>query len=247
MSSPSPVPDTVTVTMTSCGRLDLLQQTLDSFRRHNPGGRYIISEDSADPEVIAAVRAMAPDAQVLYAETRTGLMASLDRLFSAVGTPYIFHLEDDWLCDGPVDWETAMQGLERPGVAQVCVRVFDEIRPKWRKHSTPFQIGGHQFAHMHADAHPEFFGWSPNPGLFRTDIYHRYKPFHGVTPDQMSARIKRDNQTMAFLLPGIAHHIGGGRNIHDPTEPPRPKSKIGKFMRGFRKKLYYIGLRKTPY
>lgn len=242
-----PIPDTVTVTITSCGRLDLLDRTLQTFRRYNTGGRYIVSEDSADPEIIARVSEMLPQAKIVYETARTGLMASLDRLYSAVETPYVFHLEDDWASDGPVDWDLAMQGLERPQVAQVCLRAFDEIRPKWRKHSTPFEIAGHTFAHMHADAHPEFFGWSPNPGLFRIELYHRFKPFVGVTPDQLSAKVKRGGETMAFLLPGTLRHIGSGRNVHDPTEPPRPKSKWGKFVRGFKKNLYYIGLRQTPY
>ena len=43
----------VTFVLTSCGRLDLLEQTLNSFLRYNnyPIERYIIVEDSADIEV----------------------------------------------------------------------------------------------------------------------------------------------------------------------------------------------------
>jgi hypothetical protein len=52
---------------------------------------------------------------------------------------------------------------------------------------------------------------------------------------------------MAFLLPGVARHIGQERNVTDPTMPARPKSRLGKWLRGIKKKLYYLGLRKEPF
>ena len=245
---PVAIPDSVTVTITSCGRLDLLEKTLAAWRAYHSGGRYLVSEDSGDETVIAKVREMMPEATVLTGAGRTGLMASLDRLYSAVETPYIFNLEDDWVIDAPVDWQTAIKALERPGVSQVCVRAFDEIRAKWRRKSEPFEVDGHQMAHMDADAHVEFFGWSPNPGLFKTELYQRFKPFNRVLPDQMSALIKKEaHVTMAFLLPGVARHIGGGRNVTDPTMPARPKNRLAKWSRRIKKQMYYWGLRKTPY
>lgn len=43
----------ITFVLTSCGRNDLLEKTLDSFFKWNtyPIERYIISEDSVDPKV----------------------------------------------------------------------------------------------------------------------------------------------------------------------------------------------------
>ena len=43
----------VTFLITSCGRLDLLERTIDSFLKFNqcPIERYIITEDSADPKI----------------------------------------------------------------------------------------------------------------------------------------------------------------------------------------------------
>ena len=48
--------DKITFILTSCGRLDLLERTLDSFFKFNTAEieRYIITEDSADPEVFKA-------------------------------------------------------------------------------------------------------------------------------------------------------------------------------------------------
>jgi hypothetical protein len=241
------VPDDVTVCLTSCGRPDLLKRTLDSFGRFNPGGHIIISEDCADPAIIAEIAAAHPTTTILSGAERLGQMRSIDRLFSAVKTPYLFHLEDDWLFDGPVNWKAAVALLARDEVANVSVRAFAEIKEKYRRRSDALNLDGADFRLMHRDAHPEFFGWSNNPGLMRTALYHAYAPFGRMRHDQMSALIKRDGRFEAYFVPGVAHHIGQHRNVKDPTTPPRPTSKGAKWLRWAKKRLYYAGLRKEPF
>ena len=160
-----PVPDDVTVCVTSCARLDLLAETMRSFRAFNPGSLTIISEESADAAVVAAIEAAYPDALVLSGRERIGQMRSIDRMFPLVETTYLFHLEDDWAFEGPVDW-SALRALmaTRADVANICVRDFDKIKPKYRVRSDPVQCGGASFRVMRLDAHPEFFGWSTAPG-----------------------------------------------------------------------------------
>lgn len=242
------VPAEVTVCLTSCGRPDLLKRTLDSFCRFNPGGDIVISEDCADPAVIAEIAAAHPDVAILSGPERLGQMRSIDRLFSVVKTPYLFHLEDDWLFDGPVNWKAAIALLAaRDEVANVAVRDFSEIKEKYRIRSDALALAGADFRLMHRDAHPEFFGWSNGPGLMRTALYHAYAPFGRMRHDQMSALIKREGRREAYWVPGVAHHIGQQRNVKDPTTPPRPTSKAAKWLRWAKKRLYYAGLRKEPF
>jgi hypothetical protein len=250
--SPEPkgtaVPDEVTVCLTSCGRPDLLARTLESFDRFNRGGKLVISEDCADPAVIAAIAAAHPAATILSGPERLGQMRSIDRLFSVVETPYLFHLEDDWLFEAPVDWKAAIALLAaRDDVANVAVRDFAEIKQKYRNRSDGLTLAGADFRLMRRDAHPEFFGWSNGPGLMRTALYHAYAPFGRMRHDQMSALIKRDGRREAYLVPGVARHIGQHRNVRDPTTPPRPTSKAAKWLRWAKKRLYYAGLRKEPF
>ncbi len=242
------IPDDVTICITSCGRLDLLERTLSSFRAYNLGGTYLLSEDSTNPEIINKVSETYPEMKVLSGPDRLGLMGSIDRLYSAVETPYIFHLEDDWTFDGPIHWEAAKACLEtRPDVANVSLRAFDEIKDKFRRASDPIQIHGQEFRIMRANAHPEFFGWSSNPGLIHKDLYKAYAPFARLMHDQMSGLIKNEGRTLAYLLPGVGRHIGQGRNVTDPMMPARPKSRPAKWLRAIKKKLYYMGLRKDPF
>ena len=242
------IPDTVTVCISSCGRLDLLAETLVSFRAFNEGGRYLISEDSTDLAVIEAAKAAYPDMTVLSGPERLGLMGSIDRLYAQVTTPYLFHLEDDWTFDGPIDWAAAItMREERDDVAHVCVRDIAEIKDKYRTRSDLVTLDGRDFRIMQVRSHPEFFAWSSNPGLMAVSTYQTYAPFARLLHDQMSGRMKRDGLRQAFLLPGVARHIGQGRNVVDPTMPARPKSRPQKWLRALKKRMYYAGLRKDPF
>ncbi len=173
------IPDSVTICITSCGRLDLLGKTLASFQEHNSGGRYLLSEDSADPAVIAAVKEAYPSFTVLSGDKRLGLMGSIDRLYSAAETPYIFHLEDDWEFEGPFDWAAAIAALDRDDVANVCVKAYDIVKPRYRAQSRGFEAGGAEFRIVDPNAHPEFFGWSSNPGLIKKELYLKHAPSAG--------------------------------------------------------------------
>jgi hypothetical protein len=242
------IPDSVTVCITSCARLDLLAKTVSSFRRFNRGGRFILSEDSTDAITIETLKQTYPDMLVLSGSDRLGLMGSIDRLYSTATTPYLFHLEDDWEFDGPVDWWAAIELLEtRDDVANVSVRAIEEIKDKYRVRSDEVEFGSAAFRVMRSDAHPEFFGWSSNPGLIKRTLYQQYAPFKRMLHDQMSGLIKSEGRTVAYLLPGVARHIGQERTVTDPAMPARPTSRIQKLLRSAKKQLYYAGWRKSPY
>ncbi len=90
----------VAVVLTSCGRFDLLAQTLNSFFEYNthPIRQFILVEDSGDD----AVRDSIPheyrnQVDLIVNQPRVGQIASIDKAYQKVETDYIFHCEDDWL------------------------------------------------------------------------------------------------------------------------------------------------------
>jgi hypothetical protein len=219
-TSPMPVPDDVTVCITSCGRRDLLKRTLDSFRRHHSGGRLLISEDSGDAGMLAWLRDNIPDAVVLHDGERRGQMGSVDRLYARVETPYIFHLEDDWAFDGPVDFAAAKAALEKyPDLSIVCVRRYAELKQAHRRSSRGFREGGAVLRVMNPAAHADWYGWTANPGLLKRAFWEKYQPFARYKHDELSALAKGEGRYVAFLLPGVARHIGAGRHATDPFQP----------------------------
>ncbi len=84
--------------LTSCGRFDLLAECLSSFLTHNDAyvSRYIVIEDSGDTTIAERVRKFDLPIEVLINDPPQGQIASIDRAYTSITTPYIFHCEDDW-------------------------------------------------------------------------------------------------------------------------------------------------------
>ena len=79
----------VTLVLTSCGRFDLLEETLVSLEAAEPGGfaRKIIVEDSADEAMAAKIRARFPDHELIFNQPNIGQMRAIDRAYERVETP----------------------------------------------------------------------------------------------------------------------------------------------------------------
>jgi len=92
----------ITFVLTSCGRIDLLQKTLDSFFAMNTASieRFIITEDSGDEKIFDACKELnsryGNRIEFLFNRPKLGQTKSIDLAYSTISTPYIFHCEDDW-------------------------------------------------------------------------------------------------------------------------------------------------------
>lgn len=88
----------VTVIFTSFNRLDLLKITTDSFNKMNtyPVKEKIIIDDSGISSVHEQIKRDYPDYKLILNPTNIGLIESIDKVYSEVTTPYVFHSEDDF-------------------------------------------------------------------------------------------------------------------------------------------------------
>ena len=91
-------PSDTTFVLTSCGRFDLLAETMLTFLACNaaPIARYLIVEDSGDASVRDVLGGLDIAIEFLVNDPPRGQMASIDRAYAKVDTPYVFHCEDDW-------------------------------------------------------------------------------------------------------------------------------------------------------
>lgn len=92
----------ISVTLTHYRRLDLLNQTMESFLRTNkyPIDEFFIIDDSGDSYYSDYINNKYGDvATILCNEQNLGQRKSLDILFNACKNEYIFHLEEDWIFD----------------------------------------------------------------------------------------------------------------------------------------------------
>jgi len=94
----------VTVVLTSCGRLDLLTRTIESFNKFNtyPITKFLLIDDSGDKKFkeeankILSSLLKEYDYSLIFNKKRQGQIKSIDYAYNLVETQYIFHLEDDW-------------------------------------------------------------------------------------------------------------------------------------------------------
>ena len=115
----------VTLVVTSCGRPDLLERTLESFFALNEyplAGTIIIEDGPANPPVFPV-----PDLTYLANGVRIGQVNSIDRAYSLVQTPYVLHWEDDWETYRGGFIEPSLEILERySDILQVWIRAHDD-------------------------------------------------------------------------------------------------------------------------
>lgn len=88
----------ITFVLTSCGRFDLLAETMVTFLEHNtaPIARWIVVEDSGNDNVRTVLGGVDAPLEFLVNDPPVGQIRSIDRAYALVDTPYVFHCEDDW-------------------------------------------------------------------------------------------------------------------------------------------------------
>jgi hypothetical protein len=192
----------VAFVLTSCGRWDLLEKTLDSFLECNtyPIKDYIIVEDSGNKDIVERIKSKYPFVQILENEIPIGQLKSIDKAYSAVTTPYIFHCEDDWFFHTEGDFiKESIDILESsPACLQVWLR-DNEDNP-----------------HKSYDVVPEWEGWngfSFNPGLRRLSDYGLIRPYSQYKDERAIDQKYKSLGYYSKILPKTyCYHIGYNRS-----------------------------------
>jgi len=212
----------ITFVVTSAGRFDLLEVTLDSFFEYNtaPIARYVLTEDRGGKSVIEMLQKYPAEFDVFVNDPPIGAFKSIDRVYGTITTPYIFHCEDDWRFFRSGFIEESMVLLDacshismvlnrRRGQTPMSDRIYQgEVQ----------QYQGIKFRCAPMLAHPHWLGYSFNPGLRRLSDYRKMGSFGrwGVEIDA-SIYFKRQGMTMATLEDPACETIGQGRHISDPA------------------------------
>lgn len=116
----------ITFVLTSCGRINLLKQTIDSFLKYNtyPIREYYIIDDSADKKKQKTIEEMfGHKFKIITNDNNIGLIKSIDRVYALVKTKYIFHCEDDWIFYRPNFIEDSLKVIEfDPKISYLSLR-----------------------------------------------------------------------------------------------------------------------------
>src|SRR4030042_2403288 len=180
----------VTATITSCGRFDLLQKTIESFLMTSGTGVNIkIYDDSADKEEQQKIIQAYGDTLDLYlGEKRMGQAWALDFLYSKVDTYWLFHMEDDWefLDTGYLqDSATILWNYPQIMVCGLAIRpeYFELEAATKPKYLHGIKVWDHSKWRI-SENHGWWYGWIGSPNLKRTSDVRSLPKFLSVPSEE---------------------------------------------------------------
>jgi len=218
--------DAITFVITSCDRFDLLEQCLASFLRYNTAdiSRYLIIEDSGKSGVRSVVEQFNIPVDVIVNQPPLGQIASIDRAYQTIDTPYIFHCEDDWRFFRSVFMEESLVLLKHdPSISTVLCRRPGQLETHDRIFSAPLRIyKGIEYRKPKVWSEPHWLGYSFNPGLRRLSDYKRIGSF-AKWGHEMHASIffKKHGMTVSQLETPACETSGAERRL------PKQKPELG--------------------
>lgn len=116
----------VTTVITSFNRFELLTQCVCSLEKYFKG-EIIIIEDSANAEMQEKVVEQFSHHTLILNEQNIGLIKSIDKAYSYVETPYVFHSEDDYYFLEPGFIEDSVAVLDSdPKLNMVWIKGIEE-------------------------------------------------------------------------------------------------------------------------
>jgi hypothetical protein len=226
-----------TVVLTSCGRFDLLEDTVVSFAKHYDVERIIVAEDSGDASAALAFAARHPIVDMRVNTPRLGQMKSIDKLYSEIKTPFVIHLEDDWHFERGCDLDRLANILDARCDFTVLVSCYREYPTRYDRRAERTKILGVPLKVFPLDVHPEWFSYSFNPTVVPMRNWHEFGPFERAgTEGGLSLIMKRAGKTFASIAESTGFHTGEDRHIDDPHQPLRAKGFFPKLLRSIRKR-----------
>ena len=223
--------DPITLVITSCGRLNLLQRTVRSFLAYNtyPIKEAIIIEDSGKLDLRSQLAIDLPfPVKFIHNQINLGQIKSIDTAYAEVKTPYIFHCEDDWEFFKPGFIETSLDILRRdPKVICVWLRAYADTNEH------PIERLPHgRYNYMALGFDRFWHGFTFNPGLRRTrdcmrlhphcelEVLRNKKPMM-IGEIDLSIYYKMLGYRAAITNDpdGYVRHIGDDDHIKLPWEP----------------------------
>lgn len=230
-------PSKLTTVLTSCGRFDLLEETVATFLEHFDTDQIIVAEDSGKDVEAGAFAGKISAVDMRANVPKLGQLRSIDALYATLQTPYVLHLEDDWDFTASIDLDSVIGLLEaRPDISVVCIahRIYDG---RYAKSAHALRHDGIDYLVWDLDAHPKWFSYSFNPSIARLDLWRECGPFaRFVTEENLSQFCKARGMRIAMVTPGIADHIGDDRHAPDPFQPPRAKTLVSRLRRSVAKR-----------
>lgn len=200
----------ITLVLTSCGRLDLLQKTVESIHPEILVNtkQNILIDDSGNRSIHEQIESNSffSNWKKLYNEVNIGQPKSVDKAYSFVDTDYIFHCEDDWIFDCHYDFI-----FESIKVLQSNEKIFQVTFRKDDPH--PVQHTNQGYGIKIPGWRNEWYGFTYNPSILKFNDINKVLPYSGKTEQQIS-KCYYDLGLLTASISGVVDHIGWGRSTN---------------------------------
>jgi hypothetical protein len=173
----------VTLVITSCGRFDLLKQTLVSFFKFNTYPIYecILIDDSGNVIDLDFLKEYIPvPTKFIINEKNIGQIQSIDKAYAEVTTPYIFHCEDDWefFKSGFIEESFNILNTD-PSVVTVWLRSHQDTMDHPIE-SEMIKTPTAEYYYLECNYKGKWHGFTLNPGLRRLSDCMRFHPYNSL-------------------------------------------------------------------
>lgn len=227
----------VTLVITSCGRTDLLEQTLASFFRFNtyPIEKVIIVEDSGKQQDFRRVQDLVPtDLEFIINKENIGQVKSIDAAYIKIKTDYIFHCEEDWEFFDYSFIEKSFEILETNSkLFTVWLRGYNDTKNHAIMISEKFLLEDGDYYYLMDGARKKHWcGFTWNPGLRRTKDCMLFHPYQNLEVKKLKNGLSILGEIDLSIYyqeagyraaitskeEGYIRHIGGKRHIPLPWQ-----------------------------
>ena len=209
----------VTLVITSCGRFDLLKETLDSFFEYNtyPIKKIIITEDSTErkklEKLISKYDNKNQNFKLIVNKIRLGQLKSIDKAYREIDTEYIFHCEDDWRFFKKGFIEKSMELLEEDEkILVVGLRAKEDFVQDFFYDKDYISKTGEKYYNVKG----EIFTY--NPALRRKkdmDLFGLHEKLENQRYEEVLSNFYKDRGFKSiFLKEPAVEHIGNKRHVH---------------------------------
>lgn len=209
----------VTMVLTSCNRLDLLEKTVKSIPKETLDkiSTKILIDDSVNDECYSTLKKENDNGflqswLILCNDEKLGQAGSIDKAYSLVNTDYVFHCEDDWEFTDGEFIDRSLPILDNyNNVLQVT---FREGEPH-KEADQVYESETNSAFKVWIPGWSGFPGFTYNPNIFRFSAYKKIKPIRGISEKDVGFKYVEMGLYTVVLEKRSVRHIGDGRHVEN--------------------------------
>lgn len=211
----------ITLCLTIGRRPELLRQTLESLFNQISFEHIIAINDFRDEETNQVFRELCPTGILINLAEQVGHHKAVDVMYAQVKTNYIFHCEDDWLFDQPIQIEKYINILKNDSSATSIVlrKLSDFSFTEEEFNKIQFIQNNDITTAKLTKLHDQWHGFTFNPHISPITMWKATQGFKNFKKERHISRwFRKRNQYNLFLKNGVCHHIGWENSLANPPK-----------------------------